>query len=280
MDLTRKIIELALEEDLALTDITTRLTIPGAEKGIGVISACENLVVAGNWVAEKVFKTVDPDIEYTIKIEDGSEAGREDCVAEVTGSAASILQAERTALNFLQRMSGIATTTREYLQSMGSDHAVLLDTRKTMPGMRLLDKYAVRIGGGKNHRACLGDGILLKDNHIRFCGSVGEAVRRARTGCPHMMKIEVEVQDLEELQEAIQAGADIILLDNMNVEQIREAVKLADGRVTLEVSGGVVLEKLADLAATGVNFISSGALTHSVKAVDLSLELYPEGHKL
>jgi nicotinate-nucleotide pyrophosphorylase (carboxylating) len=216
---------------------------------------------------------VDPGISFDEVVADGARVSEGTVVARLEGATRSVLTAERVALNFLQRMSGIATLTAEYVEAISGTKARILDTRKTAPGLRLLDKYAVRAGGGSNHRIGLFDGVLIKDNHLRAAGGVGEAVRRARAAAQHLVKIEVEVQTLEEVEEAIQAGADVILLDNMGVDEVAAAVRIVAGRCEIEVSGGVDMSTVRALAECGVDYISVGKLTHSAPALDLSLEV-------
>lgn len=266
-------LDLWLLEDLGQGDLTSALLIPEDQKGGGVILAKEEGVLAGLEVAQAVFQRVDGRIAFTPLIRDGDPLlpGLE--VARLEGPLRGILAGERLALNLLQRLSGIATLTRRYVEAVRGTRAHILDTRKTTPGLRALEKYAVRVGGGRNHRFGLFDGILIKDNHIRAVGSVREAVRRARFQAPHYLKVEVEVTSLEELEEALEAGADLILLDNMDLDTLKEAVRRAKGRALLEASGGMSLERVREVAETGVDYISVGALTHSARALDLSLEL-------
>ena len=264
----------ALDEDLRSTgDITTSTLVPREVWGIGRIILREEGVVAGMPLAGMAFRLLDGRARFQPMVKDGEHlpAGTE--LAVVEGPAAVILEGERTALNFLQRLSGIATMTSRFV-ALAAPHGVeILDTRKTTPGLRVLEKYAVRAGGGRNHRYGLYDGVLIKDNHIAVVGSVGEAVRRAREALGPEVSIEVEVQRLEDLEEAVEAGASVVMLDNLGVEEVSEAVRRAAGRVKLEVSGGINLENVAAYAATGVNFISVGALTHSARALDISLDL-------
>ncbi|MGQ9753879.1 MAG: carboxylating nicotinate-nucleotide diphosphorylase [Thermaceae bacterium] len=267
------VLDVWLLEDLGQGDLTSALLIPEDQRGQGVILAKEEGVLAGIWVAQRVFHRVDAGIAFTPLIKDGDPLlpGLE--VARLEGPLRGILAGERLALNLLQRLSGIATLTRRYVEAVRGTGAVILDTRKTTPGLRALEKYAVRVGGGRNHRYGLFDGILIKDNHIRAVGSVKEAVRRAKAGAPHYLKVEVEVTTLEELEEALEAGAEVILLDNMDLETLRVAVQRAKGRAVLEASGRMSLERVRAVAEAGVEYISVGALTHSAVALDLSLEL-------
>ena len=275
------LIDRALAEDLAIGDPTTEALIPRDMRGRARIVAKEDGVLAGVDVALAVFRRWDRSLTTRALLPDGArlvamDAGRS-VVAEVEGGVASVLMAERTALNFAQRLSGIATQTRSYVDAVKGHRARIVDTRKTTPGLRTLEKYAVRVGGGRNHRMNLGDGILVKDNHIEALRSGGtgitEAVERARRGASHTVNIEVEVENLDQAAEALEAGVDILLLDNMGVEQMAEAVRLVGGSAVTEASGGITLANVRAVAATGVDIISVGGLTHSVKALDLSLEL-------
>jgi nicotinate-nucleotide pyrophosphorylase (carboxylating) len=270
-----RVVRLAIEEDLGFGDVTTDAVVDPRAQGEAMLIAKEDLVLAGMPVFKKVFLVLDPGAGFEDRRCEGEPVRSGEVISAVHGRLSSILKAERPALNLLQRMCGIATLTRRFVERIGDRKARVLDTRKTAPGLRLLDKYAVRIGGGWNHRFGLHDGILIKDNHIAAAGSITEAVTRARRNAPHLLKVEVEVEDLKGLDEAIEAGADIVLLDNMTLEGIRAAVARTAGRVLLEVSGGVRLEGVEAIAQTGVDFISVGALTHSAKAADLSLEILP-----
>jgi nicotinate-nucleotide pyrophosphorylase (carboxylating) len=268
-------VQRALDEDLRSEgDITSRALIPPDMRGRGVVVLREEGVVAGLPLASMAFRLLDPRLRFQPLVSDGDRPAAPAEIAVVEGKVSSILEGERTALNFLQRLSGVATLTARFVAAAAPHGVEILDTRKTTPGLRALEKYAVRAGGGKNHRFGLYDGVLIKDNHIAAVGGTAEAVRRAREVLGPEANIEVEVQDLEELEEAIQAGADVVMLDNMGVEEVREAVRLARGRVKLEVSGGINLENVASYASTGVDFISVGALTHSAPALDIALELY------
>jgi nicotinate-nucleotide pyrophosphorylase (carboxylating) len=224
-------------------------------------------------VAELVFAAVDPNVDFRVGISDGQRVRPGDDVATVSGSARSILAAERVALNILQRLSGIATLTSDFVRSVEGTNAKIIDTRKTTPGLRILEKYAVRVGGGSNHRFGLDDGILIKDNHVAAAGGVGAAVRAAKSGAPHTLRVEVEVCSLPEIDEALANGADAILLDNMTVDQLRQAVAIIDHRAIVEASGGVNEETVAAIARTGVDLISIGMLTHSFESLDLSLNI-------
>jgi nicotinate-nucleotide pyrophosphorylase (carboxylating) len=260
-----------LLEDLGPGDLTSSLLVPEALEGEAVVLAKEEGVVAGLPVAGRVFALADPKVAFTPLVAEGAFVASGQEVARVAGPLRGILAGERLALNLLQRLSGIATLTRAYVEALKGTRAQVLDTRKTTPGLRALEKYAVRVSGGRNHRHGLFDGILIKENHIRAAGGVGEAVRRAKAGAPHYLKVEVEVTNLEELEEALEAGADLILLDNFPPEAIREAVRRVGGRVPLEASGNMTLERAREAAEAGVDYVSVGALTHSAKALDLSL---------
>ena len=275
------LVDRALAEDLSGGDVTTEALIPEGLQGRGVVMAREEGVLAGTDVAASVFQRVDGGLRTITLAGDGAALGPETFVMEVVGSVASILKAERTAVNFLQRLSGIATETSRYVRAVAGHGARILDTRKTTPGLRALEKYAVTVGGGENHRRNLGDGVLIKDNHIAALGEqgldLGHVIKRARAGVRHSLKIEVEVEDLEQVEAALEAGADVLLLDNMPIERMRKAVEMARGRAITEASGGIVLENVRDVAATGVDLISIGALTHSPRALDISLDLLPGG---
>jgi len=260
----------ALAEDIGLGDATARALLPAEMPGRARIEAREELVVCGLEIAREVFAR--RGVQVDVVLLDASRAARGDVLAYVRGSAADILSAERTALNFLQRLSGVATHTSRHVAAVHGTRARVVDTRKTTPGWRALEKYAVRCGGGENHRMGLYDGVLIKDNHIAALGSVAEAVKRARERAPFGLRIQVEVESLAAAGQAIEAGADALLVDNQPPAVIRQVVELASGRVEVEASGGVNLTNLASIAATGVDRISIGALTHSAPAVDLALE--------
>ncbi len=261
----------ALQEDLGTGDITTRLTIDEQQQLRGQFIAKESGVIAGLHVARRVFQLLDKEIVFSARIEDGTFVENGTVFAAVEGRARPILSAERTALNFLQRMSGIATLTRRFVEAVKDSGAVILDTRKTAPGLRLIDKWAVQLGGGQNHRIGLFDMILIKENHISAAGGVTAAVLKATQANEQNLLVEVEVRNMDELQEALSLPVDRILLDNMTTEQLRQAVNITAGRKKLEASGNVNLETVAQIAATGVDFISVGKLTHSAKALDISL---------
>jgi nicotinate-nucleotide pyrophosphorylase (carboxylating) len=266
------IIDAALREDMPEGDITSESTIPADARSEAILLAKEDGVLAGLPVARRVFEKIGPAIEFAEKFEDGAAFRKFDILASVEGPTMAILKGERTALNFLQHLSGVATATRRFVDAVAGTKAKILDTRKTTPGLRLLEKYAVKTGGGTNHRFSLSDMVLIKDNHLRHVGSVAEAVRRARAAAKPGIRIEVEAADLAQVRDALAAGADMIMLDNMTLEMMSDAVTLAAGRVPLEASGNMSLDRVRAVAETGVDFISVGALTHSARAVDISLE--------
>ena len=264
------LIELAIGEDIGPGDATSEAVLPAGLTLHGQVIAKGTGVIAGLPVAGQVFSRVDPTLHFTPRVRDGASVAPGDAVAEVAGPGRGMLAAERIALNFLQRLSGIATLTRAFVDAVASTRATILDTRKTHPGYRVLEKYAVRMGGGHNHRMSLNDMLLVKDNHIEAAGSLTAAVERARAPHPDL-PIEVEVKNLDELREVLALDVDRIMLDNMDLDRMREAVQLTGGRVELEASGGVSLESVAAIAATGVDYISVGALTHSAPVLDLSM---------
>jgi nicotinate-nucleotide pyrophosphorylase (carboxylating) len=268
-----EIVRRALLEDIGPGDVTTEATVPAGARCRAVLLAKESGVICGQQVAESAFRLVDPAVRYEALAAEGTAvpAGAE--VARISGPARSILTAERVALNFLQRMSGIATQTRRLTDLVRATGARLVETRKTTPGLRVLEKYAVRVGGGANHRYALHDAILIKDNHIAIAGGVRQAVLAAKSAASHLMRIEVEVENLEQLREALDAGADVVLLDNMPPPLLREAVAMTNKRALLEASGGITEQNLEAVARTGVDVISMGSLTHSVRSLDLSLEI-------
>ena len=268
-----KIIELALEEDLSLGDITSDTIFSAKDKARGVMVAKEDLVLCGLPTAQEVFAAVDPAVTFTALKQEGDEVKKGETVVEISGPVLSILKAERTALNFMQRLSGIATAARRCVQ-IGNKYGVkIVDTRKTQPGMRRLDKYAVRVGGARNHRISLADSVMIKDNHIKAAGSITNAVAKIKAVIGHTPKIEVETTNLDEVKEALNAGADIIMLDNMTPSEIVRCKQEIAGRAIVEVSGGVNAANLEEFCKTGVDVISMGALTHSVPAKDLSLKI-------
>jgi len=262
----------ALKEDVTSEDITTNSVMPQYKKGEVDLICKEDGVIAGIEVFKRVFELLDKDTEFICSVKDGDEVKKGEKLGTVRGDIRVLLSGERTALNYLQRMSGIATYTRSIVKLLENCHTKLLDTRKTTPNMRVFEKYAVKVGGGCNHRYNLSDGILLKDNHIGAAGGVKEAVLMAKEYAPFVRKIEIEVENLEMLKEALEAGADIIMLDNMSVEDMKEAVRITRGRAQTECSGNVTKENISRLVDIGVDFISSGALTHSAPILDLSLK--------
>jgi len=267
----RDLVRRALAEDIGSGDVTTRATVDAVHQARGVLLAKSRCVIAGLDVAAEAFRQLDPAAAIRIHHADGTRCEHGTEIAEIHGRAAALLVAERTALNFMQRMTGIATLTRQFVDA-AAGRITVLDTRKTTPLMRTLEKYAVRAGGGTNHRFGLADGVLIKDNHVRLAGGVSAAVARMREAQPSM-PIEVEAQSLSEVAEALQAGADIVLLDNLSTPDLIEAVRQCRGRAKTEISGGVTLTRLPELAATGADFVSIGALTHSAPAADLSFEM-------
>ncbi len=271
--MVKEIIKRALVEDLGNGDITTRNLIAETQEGQGLFLAKASGIVAGLEVSAAVFSCLEPAARFTAFNHDGDEIKPGDRIARVEGKMSTLLSGERVALNFLQRLSGIASKTRNMVGSIKYQHAVLVDTRKTTPGLRLLEKYAVRVGGAKNHRFGLYDGVMIKDNHIQAVGGIQKAVSTLRQKVPHTLKIEVEVENLQQLQEALEARADIILLDNMDSESMRKAVEIVNGQALLEASGGVNEENIVEIAKTGVDFISCGALTHSAPSLDISFKI-------
>jgi len=264
----------ALAEDIGTGDITTALTVhPEDHQSNAIILAKSNLIVAGLPFAQELFSIYDSSLCFHVKHADGTEVNSGTIIASISGRTSSLLTVERVALNFLQRLSGIATLTHQFVTAVKETNAKIVDTRKTTPLLRSFEKYAITVGGGFNHRFGLFDGILIKDNHLQAAGGVKNALTLARKKAPHLMKIEIEVTNLEEFREAIKHGADAILLDNMTPADIRQAVAIADGRVILEASGGIMLDNVRTYAETGVDIISIGALTHSACAVDISMEI-------
>lgn len=272
--LYRELVRRALAEDLGWGDVTTEGTIDEQQRGLGRLLAKQDCVIAGLDVAEEAFLQLDPAAIMTRHHDDGAAVPPGTLVAEVTGRARALLTAERTALNFMQRLSGIATMTRRYVDAAKGSSLVVLDTRKTTPTLRVLEKYAVRAGGGTNHRFALDDGILIKDNHLALAGGVVAALERMRAAGEDMV-IEVEVRTLEEVDAALSAGATRILADNMDAAMLAETVRRAKSRAQVEVSGGVTLQRIPEIAASGADFVSVGALTHSAAAVDLSFKIAP-----
>lgn len=265
------ILRRVLEEDIGTGDVTTMATIQPGTQASAELVAKENFVLSGIDVARRVFHLLSAETAFEKLIEDGQSVKRGDVLAWIKGDAAVLLQGERVALNLLQRMCGVATLTAEFVKEVGDTGAIIVDTRKTTPGLRVLEKYSVRMGGGGNHRMALYDAVLIKENHVAAAGGITSAVSRARQNVPHTQKVEVEVRNQVEVAEALDAGADILLLDNMSKEELRAAVEMIDGRAITEASGGVNLETVRDIAETGVRLISVGALTHSYRAVDISM---------
>lgn len=266
------LIEAALKEDMPEGDITSESIVPaGSVSRAFIVSKAEG-VLAGIFVAEKVFKKIDQRVNIEIHRKDGQNISRGDKIATLKGSSISLLKGERTALNFLQRMSGIATTTSKFVRALEGKKTKILDTRKTTPGLRVLEKYAVKMGGGTNHRFSLSDMVMIKDNHIKIVGNISKAVQMARKKIKPGTKIEVETTDMEEAEQALRSGADIIMLDNMSLDKMRGVVKMLSGKVVVEVSGNVNIARASKIADLGVDFISVGALTHSYKSLDISME--------
>ena len=269
----KELLKLAISEDLNSGDATSLALVPENSMSSASITAKSPLVIAGQWVAKATFEEIDPSLRYVIEIHDGQLTLENQQIATVSGNTSSILAGERTALNFLQRMSGIATGAYQFTREITPFNCKIVDTRKTAPGHRQLDKYAVRMGGANNHRMNLADGILIKDNHIKACGSVSKAVEKARKHAPHTIKIQVEVTSLQEAADAIESGADILLLDNMMPEMVEKIVSLYGSKALLECSGNMTLKTVRRYAETGIHLISVGALTHSVIAADISLNI-------
>ncbi len=267
-----ELIKLALQEDISSEDVSTNAVMPAYQKGEVDLIAKQDGVIAGLDVFARVFTLLDENTQIVFFVKDGDEVKNGDMLGKVTGDIRVLLSGERTALNYLQRMSGIATYTKRTVKLLEGTNTKLLDTRKTTPNMRIFEKYAVKVGGGNNHRYNLSDGVLLKDNHIGAAGSVMSAVKMAKAYAPFVRKIEIEVETLDQLKEALDAGADIVMLDNMSVETMAEAVKLCKGRAQTECSGNITAENIKKITAIGVDFVSSGALTHSAPILDLSLK--------
>ncbi|MCF8110194.1 MAG: carboxylating nicotinate-nucleotide diphosphorylase [Desulfobacteraceae bacterium] len=270
-----RLIELAIDEDLGHGDITTEALGMEESSGRAVIVAKEPMVVAGLDIVRRVYEKFDSGVFFRPLIQDGHRVQPEARVAEIKANMGALLSGERIALNFLQRLSGIATNVRRYAGLIPDLRVRLTDTRKTTPGWRVLEKYAVRAGGAFNHRMGLFDGVLIKDNHIAACGGITQAVEKIRARVSHLIKIEVETESLDQVKDALNAGADVIMLDNMSREDIEQAVKIIDGRALVEVSGGIDLEGLRDLCSAGVDIISAGALTHAARSVDLGMYIEP-----
>jgi len=267
------LIKRALQEDIGHQDITTDNLVDKEQRSRGVFLAKAAGIVAGIHVAQEVFRCLDDDIQFTVVKSDGEKIAPGDTLAVVAGRTRTLLKGERVALNFLQRLSGIATRTNHMVELIRYEKAEIVDTRKTTPGLRRLEKYAVSVGGARNHRFGLYDGALIKDNHIKAAGGIQKAISTLRTRIPHTIKIEVEVENLEQLQEALEARADIIMLDNMDIDTLHQAVEITAGQALLEASGGITEANLVEVARTGVDFISIGALTHSAGSLDISFNL-------
>ena len=267
-----QLIRMALQEDITSEDVSTNAVMPTATRGNVDLIAKEDGVVAGLEIYARVFKILDEKTEIALHCKDGDEVKKGELMATVTGDIRVLLSGERVALNYLQRMSGIATYTRQVVKLLEGSNVTLLDTRKTTPNCRVFEKYAVRVGGGHNHRYNLSDGVLLKDNHIGAAGSVAKAVKMAKAYAPFVRKIEIEVETLDQVKEAVEAGADIIMLDNMTPEVMKQAVELIDGRAQTECSGNITKENIQKIREIGVDFVSSGALTHSAPILDISMK--------
>jgi len=266
------IIEAALKEDMPDGDVTSESLVPPESVSKAILLVKEDGILAGIDVAARVFWKIDPHVVFDKNVEDGSSIRAGDTLARIEGPSISLLNGERTALNFLQRMSGIATLTQKFVKSLEGSQTQILDTRKTTPSLRSLEKYAVKMGGGTNHRLNLSDMVLIKDNHLKIVGNISEAVKRARDSVGPDLKIEIETTTLEEVKEAVRSGADMIMLDNMSPKRMREVVEWVDGKVPLEASGNVKLSTIKEIASSGVDFISVGSLTHSYQSLDISME--------
>ncbi len=275
-DSVDRLITDALDEDIGTGDITTLSVIDKGRRAHGRYIAKEDGILCGMQIAERVYRMLDPDVEFTAHFSEGQAFKKGDVLAEVRGNAVTLLSGERVGLNLMQHLSGIATRTRAAVDAVAGTNATIVDTRKTTPGMRVIEKYAVRVGGGSNHRFNLADGVLIKDNHIVAAGGITPAVKAAKRHAPHTIKVEVEVETEEQLREALDAGADIIMLDNMNEEMMTKCVKIVDGRAITEASGNMGERDLYAVAKTGVDLISIGALTHSARALDISLKFVIE----
>ncbi|MEE8073990.1 MAG: carboxylating nicotinate-nucleotide diphosphorylase [Candidatus Binatia bacterium] len=271
------IIKMALEEDIGAGDLTTLNTIPPEQRAKGLFRAKRDCTVAGLFLLERLFSFLDSDVQIRCLCRDGDQVSRGTVIAEAEGVVRALLMGERTALNFLQRLSGTATLTRRYVDTIKDLPSKIIDTRKTTPGLRTLEKYAVRMGGGTNHRLGLYDAAIIKDNHIAASGSIAQAVENVRSNSPFMSRVEVECEDLKQVQKALDVKADVIMLDNMDTATMKEAVKLIKKRVWVEASGGITMERVREVAEAGVDFISVGALTHSAPAVDFNMKIVPVG---
>ncbi|MGO4329923.1 carboxylating nicotinate-nucleotide diphosphorylase [Cupriavidus sp. 2TAF22] len=269
---TDKLIDLWLTEDIGICDLTVQTMIEKDETGSFYMNAREPMLIAGVDVAARVFKRYDPELHVDVRVADGDKVGKGAILIAVSGSARSVLTAERTALNIMQRLCGIANQTARYVEAIAGTKARLIDSRKTTPGLRALEKHAVTCGGGLNHRLSLDNGVMIKDNHIAVCGSIAAAVARARRQLPVLTRLEVECDRLDQVREALDAGVDVIMLDNMSVPDMREAVAFVDGRIKVEASGGIRLETIRPIAETGVDYISTSKITQSAPAVDIGLD--------
>lgn len=274
-----QLIKSSLEEDIGAGDLTTLSTVAVEAQGKGLFRAKRDCVVAGLFLLEKIFSLLDGKVRVHCLCRDGDQAAKGTVVAEAEGPVRALLMGERTALNFLQRLSGTATLTRRYVEAVKDFPCKIIDTRKTTPGLRTLEKYAVRVGGGTNHRLGLYDAALVKDNHIAASGSISQAVKNIRRHAPFMARVEVECSDLKQVRAALDAGADVIMLDNMGTKEMAEAVRLINKRAWVEASGGITIERLREVAEAGVDFISVGALTHSAPAVDFNMKIAPSSAK-
>ena len=269
---TDRLIDLWLTEDIGYCDLTAQLMIEADETGAFFMNARETLIVAGIDVAARIFKRYDPTLEVSVRVKDGQKVERGTVMLNVSGTARSVLTAERTALNIVQRLSGIASLTEQYVAAVAGTRARLIDTRKTTPGLRMLEKHAVTCGGGLNHRLGLDNGVMIKDNHIAVCGSIPKAVQRARRQLPVLTKLEVECDRLEQVKEALDAGVDVVMLDNMSIDDMTRAVELVGGRVLLEASGGISLATIGAVAKTGVDYISTSKINQAAACVDIGLD--------
>ncbi len=270
---TDRLIKLALDEDIGIADVTTSSTVEPGVQGKAQVVAKEEMILAGIDTFHKVFTFLDRRVAFNKLFKDGDHVNGGSLIAEISCDVVNLLRGERVALNFLQRLSGIASLTHKYVRTIKDYGAEVVDTRKTTPGWRALEKYAVKMGGGRNHRSGLFDGVLIKDNHIKVCGGIRQAVTRAVSSIPHTFKIEIEVKDLSEVREALSSGVEVIMLDNMNTKEMEEAVRIIGKRAIVEASGGINLDTILDVAGTGVDLISVGALTHSATACDISMNI-------
>ena len=267
------LIKVALDEDIGMKDLTTVSIVSPGKEVTGKVIANEDLVLSGIDIFYRVFTFLNPEVKFKKFFEDGDRLNKGDVIADIFCDAVDLLRGERVALNFLQRLSGITSLTHMYVEKVKSYSTKVVDTRKTTPGWRSLEKYAVKMGGGMNHRGGLFDGVLIKDNHIRVCGGISQAVKKARSTIPHTFKIEIEVKNLDEVREAVDSGVEVIMLDNMDIKEMKKAVQIVDKRTIIEASGGINLDNIVDVAKTGVDIISVGALTHSARAYDISMDI-------